>query len=89
MITRNLAVGVLMVVLSTLGPQRASALEKGGGASGGTGWSKKCLDCQNDCDRNYPGGGAPRQTCLNLCKLSGACAAAAIRPKGSPVQRKQ
>jgi hypothetical protein len=66
-ITRNTALAVLMVALSTLGPQRASALEKGSGVTQG------CRDCQQKCADDYPSGGGPKQTCLNLCKSSGTC----------------
>jgi hypothetical protein len=55
MITRNLALAVLMVALSTLGPQRASAV------------STACTTCRLSCQDDYPHGGGPLQTCLNLC----------------------
>jgi hypothetical protein len=69
MIARKLTLAVLMVALSTLGPQRASAAEKGGGA----GWTQGCYDCQKKCADDYPSGGGPKQTCLNLCVSAGTC----------------
>jgi hypothetical protein len=68
-IARNLALAVLMVALGTLGPQRASALEKGSG----TGTSQGCRDCRNKCADDYPSGGGPKQTCLDLCVRAGTC----------------
>ena len=81
-ITRNLALVVLMVALSTLNPQQVSALENGSGASS---LLSQCRDCKNKCADDYPNGGGPRQTCLNLC-ASGACKTTTMRPSGSPVQ---
>jgi hypothetical protein len=69
-ITRNAALAMLMVALSTLGPQRASALEQSGGAAPG----QACTDCKQTCSDNYPNAGGPRTTCLNLCR-DGACKA--------------
>ena len=52
MIARKLTLAVLMVALSTLGPQRASAAEKGGGA----GWTQGCYDCQKNAPTTIPAG---------------------------------
>lgn len=70
MIAQKLTLAVLTVALSTLGPQHASAAEKGGGAGVRT---SACRDCQNKCDNDYPRGGGPKQTCLNLCVSAGTC----------------
>ncbi len=69
MITRNTALAVLMVALSTLGPQRGSAAEKGSGA----GSSQGCSDCQKNCNDNYTRGSSALQVCLNLCVRGGTC----------------
>ncbi len=51
--------------------QTDELISTGGGTS--TGWSAGCMNCKDDCDREYPGGGGPLQTCKKLCVLKGAC----------------